>query len=119
MFNKLRNAVGESAIRAAIDSYSPRINEKLAQITSLPVAQVKDDARYHSAVIAPALAAVLASSSGATKMIPNFEQRFKRALLHVRDQLVIVDEANDKVSLVPDYRARVSDVLIEGFKQSA
>lgn len=119
MFDRLRNAVGESAIRAAIDSYSPRINDKLAQITTLKPADVTDDTRYHQAVIAPALAAVLASSNGATKIIPNFEQRFTRALLHVRKQLVIVDEANGKVSLVPDYRTRISDVLVEGFKQTA
>ncbi len=118
MFNRLRNAVGESAIRAAIDSYAPRINDKLGQIATLKPADVTDDARYHKAVIAPALAVVLASSNGATKMIPNFEQRFTRALLHVRKQLVIVDEANDTVSLVPDYRARIGDVLVEGFRQS-
>lgn len=119
MFSKLKNAVGEGAIRSAIDSYSQKINEKLAEIATLKPADVKDDARYNSCVITPALAAVVASSSGATRLIPNFEQRFSRAMLHVRNELVVVDEANGKVSLVPDYEARVSDVLVQGFKQNA
>ena len=119
MFDKLKNAVGEGAVRSAINTYADRINQKLEEVTKLKATEVSDDARYHSNVISPALAAVMASAGGATRLIPNFEQRFARAMLQVRNQLIIIDAANNKVSLVPDYKSRVSDVLVEGFRRDA
>jgi hypothetical protein len=119
MFGKLKNAVAEGAIKSAIDSYADRVSLKLEEVTKLNASDVSDNQHYHTYVIAPALTAVIASAGGATKLIPNFEQRFAKALLHTRDQLVIVDTANNKVSLVQDYKSRISDVLIEGFRQDA
>lgn len=119
MFGKFKSALGDGAIKSAIDAYSDKINEKLAEMTALKPAQVQDDTHYRNYVITPALTAIVLSSGAATKLIPDFEQRFARAMLHVRDQLVVVDKLNDKVTLVPDYRSRVGDVLIEGFKQNA
>jgi hypothetical protein len=117
MFDKLKSAVGESAIRSAIEKYSQRITEKLPEITKLTPADVRDDARFHSSVIAPALAKVVTASNGATGFISNFDQRFSRAMLHLRNELVVVDEASGKVTLVPGYESRVSDVLQEGFRK--
>jgi aspartate 1-decarboxylase len=117
MFDKLKGAVGEGALKSAIETYGPRIGAKIAEITQLKAADVKDDARFTSYVVKPALATVIASSGGATKLISNFDQRFTVALLHLRDQLVVIDEANDSVGLVPDYQARVVDVLKEGFQK--
>lgn len=54
-----------------------------------------------------------------TSLIPDFEKRFAIAMLYLRDELVIVDVTNGTVGLVPDYEARVPDVLTEGFKRSA
>jgi len=119
MLGKLKNAVGDSAIRSAINTYADRISQKLEEVTRLAPADVSDDARFRNKVIAPTLIVVVASASGATKLIPNFDQRFDRAMLHVRDQLIIVDTANNKISLAPDYKSRVGDVLVEGFRQSA
>jgi hypothetical protein len=116
MFDKFKNAVADNAIRSAIEKYSGRITEKLPEIAHLPPLDVRDDARFHTTVIAPALAKVVAASSGATRLIPDFDQRFSRAMLYLRDQLVRIDEPAGKVSLVPGYEARVSDVLVEGFK---
>jgi hypothetical protein len=117
MFDKLKNAAGDIAIRSAIEKYSHRIAEKLPEITTFKAAEISDDARYHSHIVAPALAKVVAASNGATQLIPDFDRRFSRAMLHLRSQLVIIDAAGDKVSLVPGYESRVSEVLIEGFKK--
>jgi len=116
MFDKFKNAVADNAIRSAIEKYSGKIAEKLPEITALKPHDVRDDARFHSAVIAPALAKVVAASNGATRFVPGFDERFSRAMLHLRDKLVVVDTAAGKVSLVPDYEDRVSEVLIDGFK---
>lgn len=117
MFDKLKNAVGDSAIRSAIEKYSQRITERLPEITKLNPADVRDDARFHTSVIAPALAKVVTASNGATRLVANFDQRFSTAMLHLRNELVVVDEASGKVSLVPGYESRVSDVLLEGFRK--
>ena len=115
MFDKFKNAAGDLALKSALEKYSHRIAEKLPELTTLKAADVRNDARYHSGVVAPALAKVVTASNGATRLIPDFDQRFARAMLHLRNQLVVIDESRDKVSLVPGYEARVNDVLLEGF----
>ena len=115
MFDKFKNSIADNAIRSAIEKYSGRITERLPEIAELSPLDVRDDARFHTAVIAPALAKVVTASGGATRLVPEFDQRFSKAMLHLRDQLVRMDEAG-KVSLVPGYEARVSEVLVEGFK---
>ena len=117
MFNKLKSAAAETALRSALATYSGKINEKVAEITRLKPGDVQDDEKFRSYVVTPALLAVEASSSGATSLIPDFRNRFTAAMLHLRNELVVVDEAAGTVSLVPDYQSRVSSVLIEGFKQ--
>jgi hypothetical protein len=118
MFNKLKSAMGDGPVRAAVENFSGKVSEKLKEISSLRPADVMDDARYKEYVIAPALLAAEASSSGMTRLIPDFENRFAIAMLYLRDELVIVDAANGTVGLVLDYEARVPDVLTEGFKRS-
>ena len=115
MFDKLKNAAGDLALKSAVEKYSHRIAEKLPELTTLKAADVRNDAVYHSRVVAPALTKVVAASNGATRMIPDFDQRFSRAMLHLRNQLVVIDASRDKVSLVPGYESRVSEVLLEGF----
>lgn len=118
MFDKLKGAIGDSGIKNAVEKYSPQILEKLQGISKLNVADVKDDDRFKSIVIDPALFSIKAASSGATSLISNFDNRFSVALLHARNELVVVDEPNNKVSLASDCQARLVDVLIEGFKKS-
>ncbi len=118
MFNKLKSAMGSGPVRAAVENFSGQVSEKLKDISSLSPSDVMDDARYSEYVITPALLAAEASSSGMTNLVPDFERRFAVAMLYLRDELVIVDETKGTVGLVPDYRARVPDVLTEGFKRS-
>jgi len=115
MFDKFKNAAGDLALKSAVEKYGSRIAEKLPELTTLKAADVRDDAIYHSRVVAPALSKVVAASNGATRMIPDFDRRFARAMLHMRNQLVVIDVASDKVSLVRGYEARVNEVLLEGF----
>ena len=118
MFNKLKSAMDNGPVRAAVENFSGQVSEKLKEISSLRPPDVMDDARYKEYVITPALLAAEASSSGMTSLIPDFENRFAIAMLYLRDELVIVDVTNGTVGLVPDYQARVPDVLTEGFKRS-
>ena len=118
MFNKLKSAMGDGPVRAAVEKFSGQVSEKLKEVCSLRPSDVMDDARYKEYVITPALLAAEASSSGMTRLIPDFEKRFAIAMLYLRDELVIVDVTNATVGLVPDYQARVPDVLTEGFKRS-
>ena len=107
MFDKLKNAVGDSAVKGAVEKFTQVLDQKLAEIASLAPADIKDDARYKTYVVAPALIAVNASSGGATHLIPDFENRFAKAMLHVRNELVVINETNKTIALVPDYRDRL------------
>jgi hypothetical protein len=119
MFNKLKSAISDGPVSAAVENFSSQVSEKLKEISSLSPSDVMDDARYKEYVITPALLAAQASSSGMTSLIPDFENRFAIAMLHLRDDLVVVDETAGTVGLVPDYQTRVRDVLTEGFKKGA
>lgn len=109
--------LGDNAIDKAVEKFAPALKEHLDKIKSLKASDINDDAKFDSLIITPMLVSVSGASGGATKLIPNFDVRFKTAMLHVRDELIIVDGNN--VKLVEDAQARFPKVLIEGFKKSA
>ena len=117
MFDKLKSSAGDAAIRKAIDKFAPTVNEKFAEITKLSCVDVKNDERFKKLVVTPALVMVSAASSGATSLIPNFDARFVVAMLHMRDELVVVDDTKNSVELAADYQKRLPDVLVAGFKK--
>jgi hypothetical protein len=57
---------------------------------------------------------VLAAASGATKLIPQFEERFKSIMLALRDELLVFEE--NRVRLVDDYQSRLQALLVSALK---
>ncbi|HTU58622.1 MAG TPA: hypothetical protein VMF89_09310, partial [Polyangiales bacterium] len=82
--------------------------------TTLGVASLRDDASYAMHVIQPAYLALAAAVSGATKLIPQFEERFTRLMHALRDELLIFE--GETVRLVEDYQARLQAVLVTNLK---
>lgn len=97
----------------------PSLREHLDKIHQLDGAAVKDDESYKSKFVTPTLMALAVSSSGVTKMIPNFDGRFTGAMLHLRDELICVCNASGAVTLAADCHQRLPAVLKEGFRKSA
>ena len=116
MFDKFKNAVGESTLKAAADRVAPIIKEKLGELDLNP-SEIADDEKYKTYVVGPMLLAVKAGTSGLTGLIADFDKRFLVAMLHLRDELLVIDPANKKVSLVPDYEARLPAALAEGLRK--
>ena len=85
-------------------------------IKSLKPTDILDDVKFSTMVISPMLLSFSASSGGATKLIPKFDERFRAAMLHVRNELVLVE--NDKVKLAENSQSLLPKTLIEGFKKN-
>jgi hypothetical protein len=118
MFNKLKSVLGDSATNTAIAKVTPLLKERLEKLDLDPTI-VADDEKFTTYVAKPALVAVNASAIGLTNLIPNFDVRFVAAMLHVRDEIMVIDHANKKVSLVPDYQEKLSGVLAEALNKKA
>ena len=115
MLGNLKNKLGDGAVQKAIDKFAPEIENQLKKITDMNADDVRSDEKFKSKVVAPALIAASAASSGATKLIPKFDIKFTNALFNVRNELVNTD--TDKISLVEGYEKQLPDVLMKGFKE--
>jgi hypothetical protein len=118
MFDKLKGAVGEATINKAVNEFGPIVTEKLSTLLHLSPTEIEDDAQFKSHFIDPTLLALKAASSGAIALIPKFDDRFTRAMLHLRDELIVIEKGKDTVSLVPDVANRLPGVFLEGLKLS-
>ena len=116
MLGSLKNKIGSGAIDKAVKTFSPALTEHLDKIKSLKTTDINDDAKFESLVISPMLVTILAASGGVTKLVQNFDDRFKSAMFHVRNELIEVD--GDQVTLVDDVQTKLPSVLAEGFKKS-
>ena len=114
MLGKLKEIASSGAIEKAIASFEPIVREHLWNAQALGAAIVRDDASYAAKVVDPAYLAVVAATSGATKLIPQFEQRFGRLMLALRDELVLFE--GDSVRLVDDFRTQLPSVLLANLK---
>jgi RecA-family ATPase len=117
MFGGLKVKIGGGTIDKAVDKFAPALNEHLDKIKTLKPTDVKDDGKFDSLIIAPMLLSISGASGGVTKLIPKFDDRFKTAMFHVRNELIVVD--GDSVKLVEDGQSKLPKVLVEGFKKSA
>lgn len=115
MLGNLKNKIGDGAVQKAINKFAPEIQAQLQKITQMKPADIQSDEKFSSLVVSPALLAISASSSGATKLIPSFDTKFSNALFNVRNELVKVE--TDKVSLVEGFESQLPDVLMQGFKE--
>ena len=117
MFGKLKDIAGSGALQKLIDKVGPEIKLKLQEcLATVDSGIISDDASYGQNVIGPVKLAVEASASGATKLVPHFDDKFDIAMLHLRDELIVTQGAG--VALVEDFDQRLPDVLKSGFEKT-
>lgn len=115
MLGKLKNLAGSAALKPVVDKVTPMLEPHLEKIKALSPAAVQDDEQFKTTLIAPTLTAIAASTSGVTKMIPKFDEKFTNAMLHLRDELIIFD--GNSVKLVDGFQGKLPTVLLEGLKK--
>jgi hypothetical protein len=114
MFGKLKDLASGTAIEKAVEAVEPIVREHLSKVQALGVANVRDDTSYATHIVRPAYLAVVAAVSGATKLIPQFEERFGRIMHALRDELLVFE--GDSVRLVEDYQTRLQALLVSSLK---
>lgn len=114
MFGKLKDLASGTAIEKAVEAVEPIVREHLSKVQALGVASVRDDTSYAAHIVRPAYLSVVAAVSGATKLIPQFEERFSRIMHALRDELLVFED--DSVRLVEDYQSRLQALLVSSFK---
>ena len=114
MLEKLKEMASTAALEKAVASFEPVVREHLSRAQALGASVLRDDASYSANVVRPAFLAVIAAASGATKLIPHFEDRFGRVMLALRDELVLIED--NGVRLVDDFHKRLPSVLVENLR---
>ena len=117
MFGKLKEMASNGALDKVIEKVSPTIKEKLQEaIANIDSGIVSEDDRFTDKVITPIKLAVIASARGATQLVPGFDQKFNIAMLHLRDELIVVD--GPSISLIDDFDNKLPEVLKSGFEKT-
>ncbi|SFC77750.1 hypothetical protein [Pseudoalteromonas denitrificans] len=112
MFGKLKAAAGDAATSKATKILEPHIQPVLEKMRTLSPASISHNESYQSKVITPAKIAVLAATSGLSKLIPQFDEKFNHCMFHLRNELV--DVSGDTVKLVPNFKEALPQALKEG-----
>jgi hypothetical protein len=115
MFGKLKEATGGAAMQKAVDAISPKLIEQTDRIKQLEPDIVRDDEAFTQKFSEPALVAMAAISGGITALIPRFKERFSSAMLHLRDELLVLD--GDSVEFVEGFKERLPAVFLAGLKK--
>lgn len=116
MFGKLKESAGNAALPKVVDALSAKLVEQTDKLKEMNPDVVRDDETFTEKFSKPALVAVAAMSSGVTSLVPRFEERFSSTMLHVRDELLVLD--GERVELVEGFKERLPGVMMTGFKQS-
>jgi len=117
MFGKLKDMAGGNATQILIEKAAPEIKRKLQEVLSKVDANtVNNDDSYAQKVIPPLKLAVESSASGATKLVPGFDNKFETAMFHLRDELIVTNDYN--LDLAQDFDARLPEVLKTGFEKA-
>jgi len=112
MFGKLKAAVGDSATKKITTILEPHIGEVMEKMRQLSPKAISHNESYQSKVITPARLAILAASSGASKLLPKFDEKFERCMFHLRDELV--DTSGEVIKFVPDFKAKLPETIKAG-----
>ncbi len=112
-------AVDNGMAEKTIDKICPELKPHIEKLTSFNATEITCNETFTAKFIKPAQLALVASTYGATKLIPGFDDRFTTAMLHTRDELCLVESNTNKVALATDAMQRLPQVLQEGFKKSA
>ena len=123
MFGKLKGmaekAAGNGMIDKAVEKICPELQPQLNKLKNFDGNELRCDDTFSSKFITPTLTTLAVATSGLTKLIPGFEQRFTRALFHTRDELCLICPETNKVTLASDLQQRLPQVLLDGFKKGA
>jgi len=119
MLTGLKSAATKKAMAIFESELSARVDEKIELFRNLTPADVSDDAKFSAVVIEPIWLYVRFQSGGAIGVLQklvdfDIEQRFRKAMFHVRNELIVVHGGT--VVLDPAFKERVGPVLIEAFK---
>lgn len=114
MFGKLKNLVGDKVFNQAVEKIKAELEPYLGSLLTMSPDNVNDDAFFTDKFVQPAKDKVEEKTSGVSKMIPGFDNKFKTAMFAVRDELVVAE--GGKVSLVSDYSDRLPNVLKAALK---
>jgi hypothetical protein len=108
--------LAEKALLQKVASHvAPVLEEQLPKIRALSASKLQDDSFFASYVVQPAWLAVVAASSGLTKLYPPLEQRFGVLMQHLRNELVVFD--GESVSLVDDLPKKLPAAIVAGLNQ--
>ena len=118
-------AVKEGAMKSAshnlyqttVDAMMPRVGPVFARVCDLAPSAIANEAKYRSQVVEPAWLAVAAVTGGLASAIPDLHRRFDSALFYARAELLVVDTATERVTLVDDAMSRLPHVLLEGMRR--
>lgn len=115
MLGKLKSAIGDGAVQKAVDTIAPSLQPHLDKLTELSPDLVQNDDSYTQKFIDPTWLAISASSGGVLNMVPKAKEKFQKAMIHLRNELLIFD--GNSVKVADDASSRLPTVLLEGFKQ--
>jgi hypothetical protein len=120
MFDALKEKAAKGAQALLEQELQSRLREKVEMFQSLKPADVQDDAKYGSLIVQPLWLYVKLQSGGALaaaqKMLKvDIEERFRRGLFHVRNELIRVEDG--AVKLVPDFRERLAPTIMEALRE--
>jgi hypothetical protein len=117
MFGKLKDAAQNGAVQKLLELVAPELKDKLLDaMDKIDPSMIKHDESFEEKVINPIKLSILAASSGATKLIPQFDAKFRVAMLHLRDELIEVSDT--KISLAEGFDKKLPDVLKSGFEKA-
>ena len=114
-----KDKAGDGAMATAVEKISPALAPHIKKLQDMDVAVIINDESFKEKFINPTLVAIAAATSGASKMIPKFDNRFTGAMLHIRDEILNMDEEKNTITLVDKYQDKLPDVLKEGLSKSA
>jgi len=114
MLGKLKGMASSGALDKVVGLLSPEMQQSLELIKQFNVSDMQDDDKYGALVSKPALVAFTASAGGVTKLIPGFDAKFMRMMLHLRNELI--DLSGDFPQLQDGFQAKLPTVLMDGLK---
>jgi hypothetical protein len=114
MLGKLKGMASSGALDKAVGLLSPGMQQNLDQIKQYNVSDMQDDDKFGALVSKPALIAFTASAGGVTKLIPGFDDKFMRMMVHLRNELI--DLSGDFPKLQDGFQEKLPAVLMDGLK---
>ena len=109
LFDKLKEGAGEGAAKRAVEVASPVLKEQLGKALKLGAKTIRDDEKYKTMVVQPALLSLAASSGGVTKLIPGFDEKITKAMLQARNELLVFK--GDEVALADGFEKKLPGIL--------